>query len=300
MKKTKLMNLATITALSSTLILGAVPVVADTLGEARDVKTDADIEFKTPEPGKGPETEVTPPETEPEVEIPPTVPGSTGPLTIAYAPALNFGAQDISAQSEEYFQIAELQKAIQPDEEGNDVYVPYISFAQVQDTRGTNTGWDLQVSLSAFKASKEDALNPILEGAEIHFNQNRLNYNADNDSDNPQAPSIHAVDGNANVLPATGEKINLMNAADKQGSGTSSIIWGDQDQLNNLADLAASEDAEAIEAAQEEKFLNEDLEVLNQAISLHIPGKTAKDADAYKATLTWTLTSVADNELEED
>ncbi len=77
----------------------------------------------------------------------------TGPLTIAYAPTMDFGTQVISNKDMSYNMVAEMQQLA--GTEGAENKVPYVSFAQVQDTRGNNAGWDLSVTLSAFESGTQ-------------------------------------------------------------------------------------------------------------------------------------------------
>lgn len=258
----KLLRLATITALSTTILAGgAVSVFAN---ETRDVTTEGQIQF-TPATDEDGELEVIPPidpEEGPDVEIEPEVPGTTGPLSIMKAATMNFGSQVISNQDQVYNMVAEMQQL--RDTEGDENKVPYVSFAQVQDLRGTNAGWDLQVSLSDFESTTQ---NNILTGAEITFVDSYMEYVGSNQEN---APETHAA--GLTLLP-NGAARSVMTAAQTKGAGASSVVWGDQADLN-------------------EKFADEAIEVVeNDAIQLAIPGSTAKDATTYTSTLTWELTS---------
>ena len=133
----KFIRLATIAALSTTILAGtAIAVAAD---EVREVTTNGQIQFTADEDG---ELEVLPPVVDPDVEIEPEGPGTTGPLSIVKAATMNFGSQVISNQDQTYNMVAEMANLA--DGSGQ---VPYVSFAQIQDVRGTNAGWDLKVSL---------------------------------------------------------------------------------------------------------------------------------------------------------
>lgn len=262
----KLIRLATVAALSTTILAGGVNAFAE---EARNVTTDGEATFRAYDPeggGDGGETEVIPPvepeEGGPDVEIKPEVPGSTGPLTIAKAAHMNFGEQIISNQDQTYDMLAEFQ----PLADGTDE-VPYVSFAQVQDTRGTNAGWNLQVSMTEFTSNTQ---NNVLEGAQLTFYNPSIKYGGNNAAN---TPSIH-MDG-AELIPGTGS-LNVMTAKDGQGAGTSSVIWGNQEDLN---------------AQWEEAGGQEDAIITNDAIQLYIPGSTAKDATTYRSTLSWELTT---------
>lgn len=252
----KLIRLATVAALSTTILAGG--VTAAFAEEVRDVTTEGQVEFRSAGEDDG-ELEVIPPETEPEVEINPIVPGTTGPLSIVQAPTMNFGSQVISNQDQTYNMVAEIANLA--DGSGQ---IPYVSFAQVQDVRGTNEGWDLQVSLTDFTSGTQ---NNVLTGAEIEFVGSRIQYEGNNAEN---APTAHA-DG-LTLIPGAGA-VSVMTAAEGQGAGASSVVWGNQ------ADLTA-------------QFEDEEIEVVeNSAIQLSIPGATSKDATTYTSTLSWELTS---------
>lgn len=256
----KFLRLATVAALSTTILAGGGQALAE---EVRDVTTDGQVEFI---PNDTDETEVEPPETGPDVEIPPVGPeGQAGPLTIAYAPTLDFGQQVISNQDQAYSLVAEMQTLTNP-EEGGPTEVPYVSFAQVQDTRGTNAGWDLRVTLSDFTA--ENTQNDTLTGSRIEFRLPRLQYNGNNPAN---APAVHSE---SLMVEAGGAARSVLSAKERTGAGTSSVVWGDQTDLNA-------------------QFADEDINIIeNDFVKLHVPGATVKDAAMYTATLDWELNDV--------
>lgn len=253
----KFVRLATIVALSSTLFAGGITSFAD---ETRQVTTNGNIEF-TPSTDE-PEI-VVPPENEPDVDIEPEVPGTTGPLSILKVTTMNFGSQVISNQDQTYNMIAERQQKTGTTGEENKV--PYVSFAQVSDTRGSNAGWDLKVSLSDFRS--KNTQNSVLRGAEITLKDPQIQYNGNNQELAPAAP-----ENNLKLIPNSGA-VSVMTAESKKGAGRSSIVWGKQADLN--AQFEA--DPSAI--------------VTNNAIQLSVPGASAKDATTYTSTLTWELTT---------
>jgi len=255
----KFIRLATIAALSTTILAGGAATVS--AQEVREVTTDGQVEFRSGGEEDG-ELEVIPPEVDPDVEIEPEIPGTTGPLSIVRAARMDFGSQVISNQDKTYNMVAEMQPLRETGE-----LVPYVSFAHVQDVRGTNAGWDLQVSLSDFTSNTQ---NNVLTGAEIELVTSRIQYDG-NDQEN--APMAHE-DG-LTLLP-NGAARSVMTASEGQGALASSVVWGDQEELNaRLAD----EEIDIVE---------------NDAIQLSIPGSTAKDATTYTSTLTWELTSTPD------
>ncbi|MBK0039221.1 MULTISPECIES: WxL domain-containing protein [unclassified Enterococcus] len=252
----KFIRLATIAALSTTILAGG--ATAAFAEEAREVTTDGQVEFRAGGEEDG-ELEVVPPENEPDVEIEPEKPGTTGPLSILKAATMDFGTQVISNQDKTYNMVAEMQPLRETGE-----LVPYVSFAQVHDIRGTNAGWDLQVSLSEFTSNTQ---NNVLTGAEIEFVDSHIQYEGINEDN---APAAHSA--GLTLLP-NGAARSVMTATEGKGALVSSVVWGDQEELNaRLAD----EDIDVVE---------------NDAIQLSIPGSTAKDATTYTSTLTWELTS---------
>lgn len=265
----KFIRLATIAALSTTILAGgSSSALAD---EVREVTTEGQIQFTADEEG---ELEVIPPVVDPDVEIKPEVPGTTGPLSIVKAATMNFGSQVISNQDQTYNMVAEMAELTNPETDGPKE-VPYVSFAQVQDVRGTNAGWDLKLSLSDFEAPT--AQNKILTGAQITLVNSQVRYEGSN-TDN--APTAH--EAGLTLLP-NGAARSVMTAAQGKGAGASSVVWGDQ------ADLTAQFEAEGFDPETDV--------VENDAIQLSIPGSTAKDATTYTSTLTWELTSTPGDEV---
>ncbi|ONN39693.1 WxL domain-containing protein, partial [Enterococcus mundtii] len=208
------------------------------------VETDGIIEFT---PNEEEELVVVPPEGGPDVEIEPEVPGTTGPLSIMKAATMNFGSQVISNQDQTYNMIAEKQQKTGTTGEENKV--PYVSFAQVQDVRGTNAGWDLQVRMSDFKATTE-TVNDTLLGAQISLLNPRIQYEG---STSGNAPVAHAAE--LKLIPNE-SAVSVMTAEKDKGAGVSSVVWGNQ------ANLDAQEADDTVDV------------VTNNAIQLFVPGST--------------------------
>lgn len=252
-----------------TTILGVTPILADELpsgdtnGQVRSTNTNGQIEFIP----SNEDTIVIPPvEDGPGVEIP-AIPGpegesNTGPLTIAYVPALDFGQQEITNEDARYPVIASLYQVVGAEE---GVVAPVRAFAQVQDTRGTNAGWDLSVSLTNFTSNTQ---NNVLFGAQISFENSTLEH-VGNDANQPDFINNSFV-----LNPNTGAT-RIMAAAEGRGAGASSIVWGNEANL-----LDQHENGEV---------------VTNDAIQLFIPGSTSTDATAYVADLNWILTAGVEN-----
>lgn len=104
----RFLRFATSTVLAATLLTGG---IQGTAAEVRVAETDGQVSFV---PNDRDPTEVLPPDPGPDgpdVEIPPIGPdGQTGPLTIAYAPTLDFGTQEISNRDAVYSMVAEKQQ----------------------------------------------------------------------------------------------------------------------------------------------------------------------------------------------
>lgn len=250
------------------LVLSPIHVYAQ---EARIVTTEGEITFTAvDEDGNGEETVVIDPipEEGPDVDLHPTVPGSTGPLTIAKVPEMNFGRRVISNQLAGHYMIAELEQLTGTT--GDDNRVPYVSMAQVQDTRGTNVGWHLQAQLTDFTSNSQ---NNILRGAEVELVSGEMRY----DGNEPTNAPLGHSDG-LRLVPGTGNE-TIMRADATKGAGTSTIVWGSQSDLNQQAEET---DRDRVE---------------NQAIRLWIPGSTATDSTTYQATITWLLSNTPDGDM---
>jgi len=75
-----------------------------------------------------------------------------------------------------------------------------------------------------------------------------------------------------------------MKADVNKGAGTSSIVWGKQDELTTKF------------VKNQENEIEEDV-VTNSAIQLYVPGKSEKDATMYKSTLTWELAATPEDDI---
>jgi len=298
----KWIRLATVAVLTSTIFAGGVQVVADEeptpnpepSGERRSQETENNIEFRA---GDGEGVVVVPPVPYPPVTIVDPDP-PTGPLTIAHVPKkFDFGIQRISTANEFYPIFAEHEKLVTGDDEeeitrdnDEDVRVPYVSFAQIVDTRGLiDSQWELNLDLTEFATSSGsnlrgaylEFLNPTI----VHndYTEEELKALPDDHEDKdyllqllPNAFTTPDELGNQSlIVPANSTNVPVMSATDGQGQGVSSIYWGDQEELNAAHEAGTDP-------------------VLNQAIRLHIPGTATPQAAEYTATLTWHLTSATD------
>ncbi|RDX01192.1 WxL domain-containing protein [Listeria kieliensis] len=188
-------------------------------------------------------------------------PGTPGPLSIDYASSIDFGVNEISSRDETYY-----AKAQQFNQEGKDGGWT-SNFVQVTDNRGTNAGWTLVVSQGG-QFSNPDTQNKELVGAQIKF----ANSQAVSNAEGMEPPAVTDI-----VLDPAGAESPVMSAAAGKGAGSWIDKWG------SVSDAPAKEGSEA------------DPTKVNKAVSLFIPGKSAKDAVQYKTTLTWKLTDTPGN-----
>ncbi|CAM4107202.1 WxL domain-containing protein [Listeria booriae] len=170
-------------------------------------------------------------------------PGTGGPLSIDYASTFDFGNQEITGETKVYN--AKLDK-IKVD--GSEIEVP--NNVQITDNRGTNSGWQLNVSQNG---QLKDAADRELNGAKITIKKGTPTTKSDADITAPTANT------EINLNP-NGDASSVMVADTEQGMGK----WVDKFGVDNT------------EAAD--------------AVTLTVPGKSAKYADSeYATTLTWTL-----------
>lgn len=298
MKINKTIRLLAVVALSSTVVVGSSTAFAQ---EARRITTEGDVTFT--EGGSDGEGVVVIPPTEPEepgIIIPPVDPDpgnpeipNTGPLTIAYVPTINFGERAISAQNQEYKALATEFDYYERDDEGNylvdsegnkivaDGKTPYVQFAQVQDTRGTNEGWHLTVSMTDFVTSA-DTVNKTIDGAQINFKSGAL-QNEGSAEHNAQ------IMEHLTLIPE--QTATVMTADAGTGAGVQSIFWG------NIESLETTEIEKEVEVEVEDEEGNitteiqhvTDILIENPYVTLDVPGSSATDTTTYTTTLTWQL-----------
>ncbi|MFR3287695.1 MAG: WxL domain-containing protein, partial [Enterococcus casseliflavus] len=124
-------------------------------------------------------------------------------------------------------------------------------------------GWRLTVALSAFESGTQ---HNELRGAQIIFASREVEYLSFNQEN---APSAHEA---GLRLDANGAAQAVLTADAGKGAGTSSVVWGDQEELN----------------AQ----YQDQAPVVPEAIQLFVP-RTRQDEALYVATLTWQLSTTA-------
>lgn len=226
------------------------------------------------------------------------IPGTQGPLSIDFASSFDFGINKISSADETYNARAQKGYEFQKDASGKyildaqgnkvpDKTKPIYrgNYVQVTDNRGTNAGWTLTVKQADdFKAKvlsadgqkwvdDTSALHGTLTGATISL------ANANIESNSEQAGVIGRTD---KVSLTAGTAVTVMSAEATKGGGTWVNRWGDSElATEKVLDGTEEKDAQ----------IN-----VNKAVTLDVPGKTAKDANVkYLTTLNWTLTNVPGN-----
>ncbi|GAB6458687.1 WxL domain-containing protein ElrC [Bacillus luti] len=137
------------------------------------------------------------------------------------------------------------------------------NYVQVSDKRGTNAGWTLKVKQEG-QLKNEKAQNKELAGAQINIKSIEAASNAEG----IQKPVTHNVQ-----LDPNGAESLVMDAKEGAGAGTWVGRFGSVEEVTI--------DGQAVKK--------------NTAVTLTIPGKTAKDAVAYTTKLTWTLSDTPAN-----
>lgn len=261
----KLIRLATVAVLTSTIFAGGAQAFAN---QVHDDTTDNKVTFQA---GEG-EVGIEPPVEYPPVDIEDLNPAS-GPFTISHVPqTFDFGTNQISLSDEYYYMAAELENA--SEESGYEGKVPYVSFAQVVDTRGIpDSNWTLTLSLTEFT----NDVGRDLRGAQLELilPDVRLHQSEDTNLFPVAHTTGYTAEGDQSLLlEADNSVLPVMTATNGQGQGRSSIHWGDTEHM-----MAQYHDNEHTGP------------VLNEAIRLHIPASAIPDASTYEATLTWSLSS---------
>ena len=272
----KWIRLATVATLTSTIFAGGVQAVAN------DEPRTPLFEVETPNEVTFTQGEEDIDDVENPLEYPPVIIDPLpvkGPLTIVYVPEkFDFGQQAITSSAAEYSLIAEMQNVDEnhPLAVGLPDTVPYVSLAQVSDTRGNSAAdWTLSLALTEFVGQDT---GDILYGAQLHFIDPQIKHN-DGTGPAEEAPvaPVTETGGDRVILNANTDlasSIPVMTAGPNQGQGRSSVFWGDQDKM--------------MEQFNEDDFNDT---ILNDRIQLHLPSAATPQQDTYTATLTWTLST---------
>ncbi|MDK1716940.1 WxL domain-containing protein [Dellaglioa algida] len=192
--------------------------------------------------------------TNPGTPIDPTDPnpGTAGPLSIDYVSNFDFGSDNKISGDDKTYYAKPIEAT---DNGGNKVQ--RANYLQVTDKRGSNIGWYLTVKQGAqFNDGKAD-----LDGAKLQMTNQTLN-SKNMDLNNPS--NIPAID-NATMTMTPGDDIKVLTAGKNQGMGTWTDAFGVYDAAKDTA---------------------------SKAVSLEVPGNSAKNVGSYTTDLTWTLSDV--------
>jgi len=202
----------------------------------------------------------------PEVEV--TEPEGTdlsGYLTIDVVPELDFGEQKVSNVNKTYY--AKAQK-IKFAAGGEALRPNYVQVTDVRDNNTTN-GWKLKVKQDAqFKNADNGA---VLNNAVLTLSNGNLST---------ISPNKVNVTGGEIVLtldPSVERVVMDSGTGSKQGTFVA--------RFGHTEDVTDPETGTAYDGTL---FEDEDGTWLNSAVTLFVPGGSAKKGE-YKTTLTWTL-----------
>lgn len=246
-------------SLTGGLLLASAPAAF-----ATDTTTDGTINFKESTNLKG---DTIKPETDPdEVIIPESGSYTEGLLRIQHVPDFNFGEREIAVGLKTYNPLMKTYKSADPLD--TDTYaIPH--FIQVTDIRGVNSGWNLDVSASVFKASTGETL----PNATITLGQKKLSNNVHGNI----ADKVNVFKNNATLVIPTAENATEQVLATKDntiatttnGTQTSLVL---NDTYNAATVYDATKENEGVTFTKTSKDL---------------PVKTV----VYKSTITWNLTA---------
>ncbi|TWW13512.1 cell surface protein [Dellaglioa algida] len=189
--------------------------------------------------------------TDPVDPVDPVDPGTAGPLSIDYISNLDFSLDNKVSGNTATYYAKPISVK---DKDGN--IVNRANYLQVTDNRGTNIGWKLSVTQnSQFNNGTADLAGAALKMSGQVFN-----------STNMDGTTTPTALNDGVVSPTVGSAVDVVSAAKGQGMGT----W--TDSFGTYTD-------------------GSDKDTSMKAVSLEVPGKTAKEVNTiYKTDLTWTLT----------
>ncbi|MBE9388216.1 WxL domain-containing protein [Vagococcus salmoninarum] len=259
MGKTKISGLGLLCV--STLAVISQPVLAVEIGQESQLKSTGNVQFK--------QDLVTDPEE------------NNGPLRIESVTMIDFGIVGIKGDTATYNAIySEDVKEEFLDESGTVLETNFLPLTvQTADDRGTNQGWQLQVTHSRQftelgpdgQLSKADPA--VLKGAEINLSVTSA-----------QRPSDKQGETTETQPTGLKQKVNLndqvqtvVNAQANEGMGTWQSLFGEKvSAVSN-----PGKDPEGNDVL---------IPVENEAVQLTIPGDTVKVKDVmYQGELTWIL-----------
>ncbi|OJG68413.1 hypothetical protein RV09_GL001660 [Enterococcus moraviensis] len=195
-------------------------------------------------------------------------------LRFDFVPQIDFGEAKMSNQDQTYYGNAQLFK----DDTG-----ARGNFIQVSDFRNDSPGWTLQLKQETQFQNIEKGKE--LKGTVLSFDQSWAN----SINDPAMAPTVSKE---VIRLLNIGEVYNLAEAKPTMGDGTWAIIFGAS--VNNdkkRPDTLKPKLDEQNNAIVDPRFNNQPI-YENQAISLFVPGKAAKEPGNYQTVLTWILSEL--------
>ncbi|MGX7419393.1 WxL domain-containing protein [Carnobacterium gallinarum] len=259
MKLTKLVLVGALTF--SSLLAAPLALAADGTADT----SQGDLTFKKKTTITEPTDPEVDPDTDPDVDPPyiPDVekPGIPGDLTVVYATDLKFPTVEISGNDATYY--ANLAKgSIKNPATGAITPVVRPNYVEINDGRGTNTGWELTATQNGqFKTDSGKILtNAALSFADLGFNSKNLV------TDGSTTPTAFAQ--KITLDPSGAEASTIATAVAGQGMGSWHTLFGQRD----FADPSSVANGTA-----------------DKAVSLFVPGITGKVTETYKTSVTWTL-----------
>lgn len=189
----------------------------------------------------------------------PTNPNNGGPLSITRISHLNFGTQVISGDDKTYFANYR-SKDLPYDAEGQ--VIPgenYPSYIQIDDSRGTNTGWQLYIKNNGFQ-EKTGKLNSqgesTLKGASLRIEGQSVVTKSPGNVPQSTLKTVTLADDGYHLL---------VKANRDEGMGITDTLFGETYPISEVPEK-------------------------NPQVSLRVPGKSAKvNQGNYVSTLTWLL-----------
>lgn len=143
----------------------------------------------------------------------PVQPGTSGPLSVDFAPHVIFGKHDGSQKNDIYY--AKLTR-VKKKPDGSEEMVP--NFLQLTDNRGKNSGWRLTIKQNG---QLKNGTHP-LKGAEISLKN--ITLFSPNTSGRPIAKKSVRLD------PEGGEPTEIARSKEKTGKGTWLIMFGQSEE----------------------------------------------------------------------
>ena len=189
----------------------------------------------------------------PDDNIDDNINGNTGSLVIDYASSFNFGEQKISSSIETYDALPDTNFK---DSTGATRSLP--NFVQITDKRGTNAGWTLTAKQ---ESQLKTSTNKELKAAEIKIHDVDFQTVSNNKAGSPQTTATSTTP--LTLKPGAAVQISTATAPDKDGKGYGMGTW-----TNRFGTDSAN---------------------TGKAVSLTVPGESAKEKAEYSATITWSL-----------